>query len=263
MAIEVLTNADHFSIVQKPKHDLESIFYVLLCFCFRYSGPRGIKAVYKEELLLDKWYFANQSYDSLATWKSGTLYEFENQVMRFLPPYFNNLKSCLYQLFDCVFTPHTYTTPEGKTRLLRVFNNNDATHALMSKILEYIVTNLPDDDQWSPIPRPMRASGPSSHRNIAFGFDNKNRSSRDRGSRKESGRKDGGISQASVQLSIGQDSGDAGPSGAGSHSNNQGGDPVIGQSGATGKQRSVDPVTVMPSGGTAASTSSTSKKCRL
>ena len=66
MAIEVLTNADHSSIVQKPKHDLESIFYVLLCFCFRYSGPRGIKAVYEEELSLDKWYFANQSYDSLA-----------------------------------------------------------------------------------------------------------------------------------------------------------------------------------------------------
>jgi hypothetical protein len=263
MAIEVLTNADHSSIVQKPKHDLESIFYVLLCFCFRYSGPRGIKAVYEEELSLDKWYFANQSYDSLATWKSGTLYEFENRVMRFLPPYFDNLKSCLYQLFDCVFTPHTYTTPEGKTRLLRAFDDNDATHALMSKILEDMVTNLPDDDQWAPVPRRMRASGPSSRRHVAFGFDNKSRTSRDRGSRKESGRKDGGVSQASVQLSIGQDSGDAGPSGAGSHSNNRSGDPVIGQSGATGKRSSVDPVTVTPSGGTAASTSSTSKKRRL
>ena len=262
MAIEVLTNADHSSIVQKPKHDLESIFYVLLCFCFRYSGPRGIMAEYQEELSLDRWYFANQSYDSLATWKSGTLYEFENRVMRFLPPYFDNLKSCLYQLFDCVFTPHTYTTPEGKTHLLRAFNDNDATHAPMLKILEDMVTNLPDDDQWSPASRPMRASVPSSRRHVFFGFDNK-RTSRDRSSRKGSGRKDGGVSQASVQLSIGQDSGDAGPSGARSHSDNQGGEPVIGQSGATGKRRSVDPVTVTPSGGTAASTSSTSKKCRL
>jgi len=98
----------------------------------------------------------------------------------------------------------------------------------------------------------MRASGPSSCRHIAFGFDNKSKMSHDRGSRKESGQKDGGVSQASVQWSIGQDSGDAGPSGAGSHSNNQGG----------GKRRSVDPVTVTPSGGTAASTSSTSKKKR-
>ena len=254
MAIEVLTNADHSSIVQKPKHDLESIFYVLLCFCFRYSGARGIKAVYEEEMSLDKWYFANQSYDSLATWKSGTLYEFENRVMRFLPSYFNNLKSCLYQLFDCVFTPHTYTIPEGKIRLLRAFNDNDATHASMLKILEDVVINLPDDDLWSPVPRPIRAPGPSSCRHVSFGFDKKS------GSRKKSGRKDGGVSQGSGQLSIGQDSGDAGPSGAGSHSNNRGGDPVIGQS---AKRRSVDPVTVMPGGGTAASTSSSSKKRKL
>ena len=168
MAIEVLTSADNSLIVQRPKHNLESIFYVLLCFCFRYNGPRSLKAVYKEELPLDKWYLANQSYDSLATWKTGTLYKFENRVMWFLPPYFSDLKSCLSWFFDCVFVPHTYSTPEGKTCILRSFNDNDATHALMLQILEDMVTGLPDDRYWTPRPQSMHAMEPSSCRHVGF-----------------------------------------------------------------------------------------------
>lgn len=264
MAIEVLTNADHSSIIQKPKHDLESIFYVLLCFCIRYNGPRGSKAVYEEELPLDKWYLANQSYDSLAISKTGTLYEFENRVMRFIPPYFNNLKSCLYQLFNCVFMPHSYLTQEGETRSLRAFSSNNATHATMLKVLENVVTELPDDDQWSAVPQPMRAPGLSTLRHVATGLEFRSgTSSRDGGTRR-SGKKGGGVSRTSGQHdlgSIGQDTGDAGPSSARSRSTNRSGGPVT-----TGKRRGGEPVTVMPNGDTAASTSSassTSKKRRV
>jgi hypothetical protein len=41
MALEVLNHADEGLIRQKPKHDLESVFYVLLYICLRYDGPRG------------------------------------------------------------------------------------------------------------------------------------------------------------------------------------------------------------------------------
>jgi len=153
-----------------------------------------------------------------------------------------------------------YTTPEGKTRLSRAFNDNDATHALMLKVLEDMVTKLPDDDQWSPVPQSMRAPGPSSRRHVTIGYENRSRTSRDSGNHKGSGQKGGGVSQASVQLSIGQDSGDAGTSSSRSRSNNRSDDPAIGQSGATGKRRRVDPVTVMPSDGTAASTSPLKKR---
>ena len=259
MAIEVLTNADNSSIIQRPKHDLESIFYVLLCFCFRYCGPHGSKAVYEGEVPMDKWYLANQSYDSLATWKTGMLYEFENRLMRFIPAYFDNLKGCLYQLFDCVFTPYTYTTPDGRSLVSRAFNNNDATHALMLKVLEDTYTQLPDDEQWSPISRPIRTIGPSSLRHVAISSGSRSKTRQDSGGRRGSGQKSrsvGRVSAGGDSGSIGQDSGVV-PRRTRSNSSNRGnqgngGSVIVGQSGgstAIGKRRSGDPVTKMSSGG--------------
>ena len=43
MSIEVLHNAGNKEIKQRPTHDLESIFYVLLYICTLYKGPDDLK----------------------------------------------------------------------------------------------------------------------------------------------------------------------------------------------------------------------------
>jgi hypothetical protein len=95
MAIEVLLKADSASIVQKSKHDLESLFYVLLCFCFRYQGPRGMRHARPQKTPVDKWFLTTQSYEDLAIWKSGQFINFEDYFIKKIPPYFEDLKPCL------------------------------------------------------------------------------------------------------------------------------------------------------------------------
>ncbi|KIM73761.1 hypothetical protein PILCRDRAFT_14983, partial [Piloderma croceum F 1598] len=149
MAIEVLRHADSQAIIQKPNHDLESIFYVLLCFCLRYNGPHGQRANLGP-MPVDKFYLANESYDSLATWKTGVLFEYEDQVLRHIPPYFADLKECLRQLFDRIFCPRQGAGPNGDVVVLRAFHKNDATHDAMLEVLENTLAQLPDVDTVPP-----------------------------------------------------------------------------------------------------------------
>jgi hypothetical protein len=149
MAIEVLCHADSQAIIQKPNHDLESIFYILLCFCLRYDGPHG-QRVNLGPMPVDKFYLANESYDSLATWKTGVLFEYEDWVLRHIPPYFADLKECLCQLLDHVFCPHQGTGPNGDIVVLRAFHKNDATHDVMLEVLENMLAQLPDVDTVPP-----------------------------------------------------------------------------------------------------------------
>jgi hypothetical protein len=149
MAIEVLRHADSQAIIQKPNHDLESIFYVLLCFCLRYDGPHGQRANLGP-MPVDKFYLANESYDSLATWKTGVLFEYEDRVLRHIPPYFADLKECLRQLFDRVFCPRQGAGPNGDVVVLRAFHKNDATHDAMLEVLENTLAQLPDVDTVPP-----------------------------------------------------------------------------------------------------------------
>ena len=144
MAIEVLCHADSSAIIQKPKHDLESIFYVLLCFCLRYNGPYGQRATHSEPMPMDKFYLTSESYDDLAIWKTGILYDYEDRVLNHIPPYFEDLKWCLCHLFDHVFRPHLVNGSDDEVVMSSLFHKSDATHDLMIEVLESTLAQLPD-----------------------------------------------------------------------------------------------------------------------
>jgi len=109
MAIEVLLKADTASIVQKQNHDLESIFYVLLCFCYRYQGPVGMRHIHPKKTPVDKWFVTSQSYEDLAVWKSGQFINSRNFSSKKSPHTFEDLKPCLRKLFDIVFPPLSFS----------------------------------------------------------------------------------------------------------------------------------------------------------
>ena len=150
MAIEVLLKADTASIVQKANHDLESIFYVLLCFCYRYQGPCGMRHIHPKKSPVDKWFVTSQSYEDLAVWKSGQFINFEEFFIEKIPPYFEDLKPCLRKLFDVVFPPLSFSNG----RSYRETASNGATHDSMLEVLQEMLNGLPDVER--PPPQPTR-----------------------------------------------------------------------------------------------------------
>ena len=123
MAIDVLFSSDEGKqpIAHEVKHNIESFFNILLCFCFRYQGPKGIKAPHPPKSPVDKWFETNQTYRELASYKLGQFLDFEESFLKKLPPYFADLKSCLHQLYNAIFpsicnarsTTHMHTKPKA------------------------------------------------------------------------------------------------------------------------------------------------------
>src|ERR1700683_3993932 len=78
----------------------------------------------------------------LAAWKTGVLYDYEDRVLKHIPPYFEDLKWCLHQLFDLVFCPHSVAGSDDEVVMSRVFHKNDATHDLMIEVLKSTLAQL-------------------------------------------------------------------------------------------------------------------------
>jgi len=123
-------------VLQNPAHDLESIYYVLLYFCLKYTRPgvtRPLKAI-------DDW-FMRVSFEWIGLKKK---YQLENidGLLEQLEPYFADLSGCLRELWDVLFEPEY--TPRGN-----VWRNLDecvGTHDGMLHILEATFLELPDVD---------------------------------------------------------------------------------------------------------------------
>ena len=143
MAIGVLRSSDKGKtpIPHQAKHDIESFFfYVLLCFCFRYQGPKGVKAPRPPKAPVDKWFETNQTYEELATFKLGQFLDFETNFLNKLPPYFTDLKDCLRQLYNNIF-PSVYA--DCSFRSMKP-EDGDVTHARVLEVLQATFQSLPN-----------------------------------------------------------------------------------------------------------------------
>ncbi|KAJ7135411.1 hypothetical protein C8R43DRAFT_1132628 [Mycena crocata] len=106
MAIEVLVDGGALE-AHEPRHDLESLLYVLIWICLHYAGPRYVEG--HVEHAVERQNFDIYS-SPLRNWVSGDSYEnigmaksfamdktkyWESKVLSSMAPYFEPLKPCI------------------------------------------------------------------------------------------------------------------------------------------------------------------------
>ncbi|KAF8958362.1 hypothetical protein BDZ97DRAFT_1842399, partial [Flammula alnicola] len=107
MAIELLTGLDDGE-EQKPRHDLESFFYMLLWICWHYAGPNNAERQNFDIMRTDiKTWIAGETFQEVGRKKSLHVmtYEkiFDDFVLRWFAPYFKDLKPCVKKLRKKLF----------------------------------------------------------------------------------------------------------------------------------------------------------------
>jgi serine/threonine protein kinase len=107
MALEVLKNAGGEQTQQKPRHDLESIFYVLLYICMKLKGPNNMKRTVEDNgglpMTIDSWFSPGITFRDLRDKKIGQLFEFETRFINKFMPYFFDLRGCVSQLWNHIY----------------------------------------------------------------------------------------------------------------------------------------------------------------
>lgn len=165
MAIEVLRkNGSQFQ--HKPKHDLESLFYVLIYICTNLKGPRNMVRTKAEVLKehssvpLYDWFDMDASFRSLGRTKAGQFDTFQESILDKFSPYFADLAPCVMKLFRAFF-------PSGKE-----WDNSCISHAKMIAIFEETLLQLPHErtpqDRTSPSPRFVGVKRSSSEYHLDF-----------------------------------------------------------------------------------------------
>jgi hypothetical protein len=133
MAWEILQGGPQ--IKHQPKHDLESLFYVLIWICVNYTGPHGEKRVdwdiFMKAAPLGRWLDPSKEFEEVATIKLGQFSHasiFVSQILSLFSEYFKELKPCCLDL-RAMFFP-------GE------LENRDITHAGFLSILETTLHKL-------------------------------------------------------------------------------------------------------------------------
>jgi hypothetical protein len=107
MAREILRDGSAAS--NRPTHNLESLFFVLLWICSNYSGPsnavRGDEK--RKDIPIMMWADTQSTLEMIGDLKSGHICNEENfnkRILDYYAPYFEDLKECSNELRR-LFTP--------------------------------------------------------------------------------------------------------------------------------------------------------------
>lgn len=134
MAIDILERGH--TCVHEPKHDLESVFYVLIWICVLYDGPNDSErqkfSIFDTDL--KSWLVGDSSKDISSNKYAmlTKLHRFKSEILDLFTPYFEDLKPCISALRDALFS----TTP--------------ITHEIMIDILKKTFDTLPEIEDWAP-----------------------------------------------------------------------------------------------------------------
>jgi hypothetical protein len=106
MAREILRDGPKAD--NRPTHDLESLFYVLLWICSNYSGPNNAVREDKKRknMPIMMWVDTVLSLDQISDTKAGHISSdeyFTRRILDHYAPYFEDLKACSSEL-RCLFT---------------------------------------------------------------------------------------------------------------------------------------------------------------
>ena len=141
MSVEVLRSAGGRDIKQKPAHDLESMFYILLYICLLFKGPGNTKKTASDwahlpSMPITEWFGVHQRFRDLADKKAAHLLEIDTRFFDRFPAYFMDLCNCMSQLWNVLF-------PSQGDELLRNLGSCKGTHEEMLKILQLTYKQLP------------------------------------------------------------------------------------------------------------------------
>jgi hypothetical protein len=122
MAREVLREGP--TAENRPTHDLESLFYVLLWVCSNYSGPNNAvrEDKYRKRMPIMRWVDALLDLDEISDTKAGHISSdeyFSRRILDHYAPYFEDLKECSNEL-RCLFAvPNVDVTHDTMLVILR------------------------------------------------------------------------------------------------------------------------------------------------
>ncbi|KAF8954122.1 hypothetical protein BDZ97DRAFT_1928800 [Flammula alnicola] len=138
MALEVLMGLPNGE-EQKPRHDLESFFYVLLWICWHYAGPNNAERQNFDIMRTDiETWIAGKTFVKVGRCKRKDMRSdeeiFDDSVLSLFAPYFNDLKPCVERLRKKMFTE----------------TDEEIKHQDMIDILEETRKALPDTEDWTP-----------------------------------------------------------------------------------------------------------------
>jgi hypothetical protein len=106
MAREILCDGPKAN--NRPTHDLESLFCVLLWICSNYSGPNNMvrEDEKRKNMPIMMWVDTVLSLDQISDMKAGHISSdeyFTRRILDHYAPYFEDLKACSSELW-CLFT---------------------------------------------------------------------------------------------------------------------------------------------------------------
>lgn len=143
MPIESSGNPDQV-FRHSPKHDLESLFYVLLYISTFFTEPHHrlqsahLRKIHSSVPLLE-WVDPeaySKTFRSMGCLKTGHMANFESAIIAKIAPFFRPIASHLIKLRDAFFPSH----------LKNAYRNNQITYTSMVEIFDAMLEAIPNAD---------------------------------------------------------------------------------------------------------------------
>src|ERR1700733_13885162 len=134
MAIELLVSSD--AIYHRAHHDLESVFFVLIYLGTNLKGPGTVCPLSElrdiPSLPIASWFDPAASLQRVGADKISSMILFEQRILSYFSPYFEDLKPCVVQFFKAIY-------PD----LSLLVSPRDTSHDDIIKILHDTLQQLP------------------------------------------------------------------------------------------------------------------------
>jgi hypothetical protein len=105
MAIGLLSSEG--PIIHQPRHDLESLFFVLIYLCTNIQCPGLLRNVDEldqfKSLPMSSWFDPKATFMRLALDKLGAMSAFDQRILPYFSSYFDELKPCIRSLYNAIF----------------------------------------------------------------------------------------------------------------------------------------------------------------
>lgn len=157
MAIDALRgkNCENKPFTHKPKHDLKSLFYVILNLCTYTTGPSClhtyISGTGEHSVCLNEWWTTSDNH-CFAHLKASQIDSLDDSILQHLPPYWNDFHSVLKDLHKAIWCD-TWCTVQTQDNLA---THQDFLDVLIKARDHYSTTEKDNVVNFAPIP-PLRS----------------------------------------------------------------------------------------------------------
>ena len=109
------------------------LFFVLIYICTNLSGPGTIwtweELQMHSSIPLSAWFKASSSLHQIRIAKSGALCDIKTNILKPFAPYFEDLKPCILDLFNAIYSSPGVPTPVSHDEVIKIFTKTlDTLH---------------------------------------------------------------------------------------------------------------------------------------